>query len=381
MANSMIGLKVKKTYEQLIGVAVDDKLYNIKFPNRDAKFLREGFVLSQLDGEGMAQMEKQQEMASKQAFKESLLKQIAINTGSNLSDLRSEHDQETRTERINNAIRPLPDFPSWATYDMARDDGDSSYDTPINTPFNTPGQPTADYSDRVNRSLDLEEEEQVNMRNKKDEQKEQIRKHTSQHLEDLQPKRHIDVDTKVLTRNYLNRIYESVSEKERATEDAKLVRQELDRDERAEKKERKKEEKARKREMASGSKDVRTYEDDNPESAVEPKGPRGRPKNSNSPIPQQVRDMKVKSRLQQEKDEVTRQESNLNSPTKNTLLGKQLKTIVKEYNLRTGSTVTTRKLKKHTKAFDEEGNEITKAAMVDIIVDQNKTMAKQALRT
>ena len=380
MANSMIGLKVKKTYEDLIGVAVSDKLYNIKFPNRDAKHLRDGFILSQLDSEGMRAMEKQQEMANKQAFKESLLKQIAINTGSNLSDLRSEHDQETRTERINNIInQTLPDFPYWATFDMARDDGDSSYDTPINTPFNTPGQPTADYSDRVNRSLDMEEEEQVNMRNKKDEQKEQIRKHTSQHLEDLQPKRHIDVDTKVLTRNYLNRIYESVSERERATEDAKIVRQELDRDERAEKKERKKEEKARKREKASGSKDTRTYEDVNPESDVEPKGPRGRPKNS--PIPQQVRDMKVKSRLQQEKDELTRQESNLNSPTKNTLLGKQLKTIVKEYNLRTGSAVTTRKVKKHTKAFDEEGNEITKAAMVEIIVDQNKTMAKQALRT
>ena len=236
MANAIKGLRLKPTYEELINVAVSDGLENIKFPNRDASFLRNGFVLSQLDGEGMRQMEKQQEMASKQAFKESLLKQIAINTGSNLSDLRSEHDQETRTERINNAIGTLPDFPSWATYDMARDDGDSSYDTP----FNTPGQATADYSDRVNRSLDLEEEEQVNMRNKKDEQKEQIRKHTSQHLEDLQPKRHIDVDTKVLTRNYLNRIYETVSEKERATEDGKLVRQELDRDERAEKKERKK---------------------------------------------------------------------------------------------------------------------------------------------
>ena len=58
-------------------VAVPNKLYNIKFPNRDAQFLRHGFVLSQLDGEGMRAMEIQQEMASKEAFKESLLKQIA----------------------------------------------------------------------------------------------------------------------------------------------------------------------------------------------------------------------------------------------------------------------------------------------------------------
>ena len=131
--------------------------------------------------------------------------------------------------------------------------------------------------------------------------------------------------------------------------------------------------------MASGSKDNRTYEDDNPESAVEPKGPRGRPKNS--PIPQQVRDMRVNSRLQKEKDDLRREEPGLNSPTKNTLLGKQLKTIVKEYNLRTGSQVTTRKVKRHTKAFDGEGNEITKAAMIDVIVEQSKTMAQQALTT
>ena len=258
MSFAMKGLRVKPTYEQLIGVAVSDDLQHIKFPNRNALFLRNGYVLSQLDGEGMRAMERQQEMANKQAFKESLLKQIAINTGSNLSDLRSEHDQETRTERINNAIGTLPEFPSWASYDMARDDGDSSYDTP--------GQPpTADYSDRVNRSLDMEEEEQVNMRNKKDEQKEQIRKHTSQQLEDLQPKRPIDVDTKVLTRNYLNRIYESVSEK--------------------------KEEKTRKREKASGSKGTRTYEDDNtPESTVEPKGSRGRPRSASVKIEAKAED-------------------------------------------------------------------------------------------
>ena len=63
MAIAMRGLRLKPKYEDLIGVAVSDKLYSIKFPNRDAKFLREGFVLSQLDGEGMRQMEKKQEMA------------------------------------------------------------------------------------------------------------------------------------------------------------------------------------------------------------------------------------------------------------------------------------------------------------------------------
>ena len=38
MAESMRGLKVKPTYESLIGVAFSDGLGNIKCPNRDASF-------------------------------------------------------------------------------------------------------------------------------------------------------------------------------------------------------------------------------------------------------------------------------------------------------------------------------------------------------
>ena len=57
----MRGLRLKPTYEDLIGVAISSELYNIKFPNRDAQFLRNGSVLSQLDGEGARIMERQQE--------------------------------------------------------------------------------------------------------------------------------------------------------------------------------------------------------------------------------------------------------------------------------------------------------------------------------
>lgn len=46
MANSMQGLKLKPHYEQLINVAVSDELQNVKSPNRNAKFLREGFIKS-----------------------------------------------------------------------------------------------------------------------------------------------------------------------------------------------------------------------------------------------------------------------------------------------------------------------------------------------
>ena len=117
MAKSMQGLRVKQTYEDLINVAVSDKLYNIKIPNRDATFLRNGFVLSQLDGEGMRQMERQQEIASKESYKEHLSKQIATNTGANIHDLRNYSHQELRTDRVNQAPNPNPQF-----YNTSRSD-------------------------------------------------------------------------------------------------------------------------------------------------------------------------------------------------------------------------------------------------------------------
>ena len=40
MAIAMQGLKVRRQYEDLIGVAFSDGLGNIKFPNRNVSFLR-----------------------------------------------------------------------------------------------------------------------------------------------------------------------------------------------------------------------------------------------------------------------------------------------------------------------------------------------------
>ena len=117
MAIAMRGLRVRPQYEDLIGMAKPDGLGNIKFPNRDATFLREGFILSQLDGEGVRQMQLQQEKASKQAFQESLSKQIAINTGSNLPDLTNRSDADLRTERVNQALNPNTQF-----YSISRND-------------------------------------------------------------------------------------------------------------------------------------------------------------------------------------------------------------------------------------------------------------------
>ena len=68
MAVAMRGLRLKPTYEQLIGVAISDSLGHIEFPNRDASFLRNGFVLSQLEGEGMRAMKMQQQRHIKEVY-------------------------------------------------------------------------------------------------------------------------------------------------------------------------------------------------------------------------------------------------------------------------------------------------------------------------
>ena len=103
MAVAMKGLRLNPKYEDPIGVAVSDKLYNVKMLNHDASFLRNGFVLSQLDGEGARTMERQ-EMASKESYKEHILKQIAQHTGANTHDLRNDAHQDLRSERVENAL-------------------------------------------------------------------------------------------------------------------------------------------------------------------------------------------------------------------------------------------------------------------------------------
>ena len=114
MAMSMKGLRIKPTYEQLIGVAVSGDLEHTRSPNRNASFLRKWFYsVTKLDGEGMRQMERQQEIASKESYKEHLLKGIAKNTA-NTHDLRNDSHQEMRTERVEEAVH----------FDMAQGDDD-----------------------------------------------------------------------------------------------------------------------------------------------------------------------------------------------------------------------------------------------------------------
>ena len=221
MAIAMRGLRAKPSYEQLINVAVSDGLEQIKFPNRDATFLRNGYVLSQLDGDGMRVMEKQQEMASKQAFKESLLKYIAINTGANLHDLRSESHQEMRGDRIREFTTPVRYRPE--TYDMAGSGDFTHYDTPSPSPFDTPIHDTPlhrDYSSRTNRRIDFEEQERINSRNRQQHKIYQTIDEVSQQVDQTLPtKRRVGVDTKVLTMSYLDIVYLNTVDKVHAKDD------------------------------------------------------------------------------------------------------------------------------------------------------------------
>ena len=134
-----------------------------------------GFILSQLDGEGARQMQLQQEEASRHAFKESLLKQIAINTGSNLSDIKNVSEADNRKDKINRALlQATPIKPKYVDMTLIDD-----------TPFETPHYESSigsELSGRTNRRLYFEEQEQNDLINKQEQQIENIKKETMQQL-------------------------------------------------------------------------------------------------------------------------------------------------------------------------------------------------------
>ena len=125
MANPMQGLRVKPSYEQLVGVSVSDELENVKFPNRNAEFIREGFVMSQLDGEGARVMEEQQQRHNNEVYMDSALRSLASDRGSgsvsNLS-FKSAHTHNTQTERINAMITENANARKAEYYDLTGTD-------------------------------------------------------------------------------------------------------------------------------------------------------------------------------------------------------------------------------------------------------------------
>ena len=211
MAIAMRGLRVRPQYEDLIGVAKSNGLGNIEFPNRDATFLREGFILHQLDGEGTRQMQLQQEQASRHAFGNSFLNKLLLILVLIYRICKMILVQIIEKTGLTEYSTTPPMKPQ--EFDMTRMD-----DTPFETPhYENPI--ASDLSHRINRRLGFEEQEELYLINKHEQQIENTKKETVQHLEELQPKRrHADVDTKALTRKYLDRVYEAASMKEQARE-------------------------------------------------------------------------------------------------------------------------------------------------------------------
>jgi len=350
MAQSIKGLRLKPTYEDLIGVAVSDELRNIKFPNRDASFLRNGFVLSQLDGEGQRVMERQQEMASKEAYKEHLLKEIAKNTGSNLHDLRNDAHHELRRDRVESLIT-TPTRPQ--TFDMTIDDYDddgASFDTPL----------VSDYSSKINRILNFEEEEEIETKNIQENKREQTRKELSQLLDDTEDEIVERPSGSQETQNY-----DLVKKVKKDSRDAEDTSRQRGRPPKTPKVEQGTDDTDKKR-----GRPPKTPEKKTDEVFKKPPEEKQKPTTDES-----IANMK------KAKETLTKlEEKNLQSTNEHFWHIKQLKTVVKEFNARTGYNIEIRKEGRVSKAYAPNGNEMTKSQMIKIIIEHNKKMNSQALK-
>ena len=106
MAIAMRGLRVRPQYEDLIGVAFP---YGLEQLNSliEMPFLRNGFILSQLDGEGMRVMEQQQQRHMKEVYTDSAFKPLASNLDNESisnSSFKNAYTQDLQTQRIKEII-------------------------------------------------------------------------------------------------------------------------------------------------------------------------------------------------------------------------------------------------------------------------------------
>ena len=88
------GLRRRPTYEEISQEINPDKT-KIIYPNRDAKFLREDPRMTQLDGVSFFEsLQAQEEATIKEQRKETILKEIAINTGIGLAETKIKHGKK-----------------------------------------------------------------------------------------------------------------------------------------------------------------------------------------------------------------------------------------------------------------------------------------------
>lgn len=92
------GLRKRETYDEIIDY-LRGKQEVIKYPDRFAKRIREHPYLTQLDGEGLADMEEQQSEAMKEEVREHRVRQLASSSTQTPQEIRAtQRHSDTQTE-------------------------------------------------------------------------------------------------------------------------------------------------------------------------------------------------------------------------------------------------------------------------------------------
>ncbi len=103
------GLRKRETYDELVDY-LKGKQEVIKYPDRFAKRIREHPFLTQLDGEGLVEMEKQQENAWKEQEKEQRVKEMASKSTQSAPEIstrcRKEAGDTSWTQYFNSGTCP-----------------------------------------------------------------------------------------------------------------------------------------------------------------------------------------------------------------------------------------------------------------------------------
>ena len=89
------GLKKKPTLNALI-TQIETEPNTIKYPDRTATFVRNSFELSQLDGEGMREMEQQQSQQMAEVSQENATINLAAHSDAPHADLSETDKAVTR---------------------------------------------------------------------------------------------------------------------------------------------------------------------------------------------------------------------------------------------------------------------------------------------
>ena len=98
------GLKKKPTLKELITQS-ETEPNTIKYPDRTATCVRNSFELSQLDGEGMREMEQQQSQQMAEVAQENAIRNLAKNSDVAHADLSEAAKAATRSQSVQTMLK------------------------------------------------------------------------------------------------------------------------------------------------------------------------------------------------------------------------------------------------------------------------------------